>query len=114
MRTSEHKVERCDCCGHSQYVGLELFACDECAASLVGEGLLRMDVYNNGPEGSTSSERQFCSWRCLLAHLPKIQSDYFASMPFLHFDEAPAGQSAADFLAAIAGQQPPEKPEPKR
>lgn len=66
----------------------EVYGCDECRKEI-------RDFPNENPRldiavfhHSHESERlHFCSWRCVLKHLPKIKTDYFVSLPFVHYDQ---------------------------
>lgn len=53
--------------------------------------------------GGESQAMQFCCWQCVIEMLPKLKTDYFISLPFLHFDEeSTAGVRAQDFFKAIS------------
>src|SRR3990167_1591003 len=44
---------------------------------------LRLDIFFRHKE---TQHLQFCSWRCVVKRLQTIRSDYFVSLPFLHFE----------------------------
>ena len=45
---------------------------------------------------------QFCSWRCVIKRIRTIQTDYFVTLPFLHFErDVMTGQGVKDFLKCV-------------
>lgn len=80
-------------------VSEEVHGCDNCRRKMDPEADdLRMTIFEK--EGGESQQAHFCSWKCVLQYLPKIKSNYFASLPFLNFDNSmPKGSNAADLIA---------------
>jgi len=58
-------------------------SCDSCAEQLPHEPL-ELTVWEN--RESKPISYHFCSWRCVFDYLPTISSDYFVSLPYLHYD----------------------------
>ena len=76
-----------------QIVSHEVYGCDECRKEIKEfpneERKLEMTIFHNKKE---SMHLHFCSWRCTLKYLPKIKSDYFATLPYIYFDERKKGR----------------------
>lgn len=72
-----------------QRVSDDVYGCDECRAEIKdypNEGSrleLKIFHYDN-----RCDHLHFCSWRCVLKHIPKVKSDYFVDLPFLYFGES--------------------------
>lgn len=81
----------------------DVYGCDECGSvmdELPNEpNRLEMRVFHHTQEDTDSLH--FCSWRCVLKHIPKIQSDYFVDMPFLYFDSKEGDKRLASELVEI-------------
>ena len=80
-----------------------VYGCDECGAEIKNypneDSRLEVDVFNN--EKDTSVDHlHFCSWDCVLKHIPKIDSDYFVSLPYLYYDSR-GNRSANRFIEII-------------
>jgi hypothetical protein len=86
MKIKEAVNETCGECGryNKEKSSPEIYGCDTCRKEMQGY-YLRMTVFYS-PLRTRSEEKQFCSWKCVLAYLPKIKSDYFADLPYMHFD----------------------------
>ncbi len=89
----------------------DVFGCDECRKELKEkEPKLGLSIHyhdkslakNEYCEGYDNLH--FCSWKCVLKHLPKIKTDYFVSLPFLHYDEIGSGLGAIDLFKLIKKQ----------
>ena len=65
----------------------EAYGCDECRHEIPQmpnePNRLELTVFNKNEE---SCSLHFCSWACVLTHIPKVKSDYFISLPFLYYD----------------------------
>ena len=107
MKIRQAAWKHCKSCGQrTKQIRDEVFGCDECGKKIeiVGKTMkhhdfLEVKVFNEGKE---SESLQFCGWKCVLNHLPKVRSNYFASLPFLHFDgDVIVGQRAEDFFREL-------------
>lgn len=96
MLTKSGHTETCGHCNQSRYVGEDKYSCDQCGAEVSGH--FQMTVFFNDKD---AEKTHFCNWRCLLAKLPAVECDSFIDLPYLQFDEADAGQGAADFFEAM-------------
>lgn len=52
-------------------------------------------------EHSESKSYHFCSWGCVLKFIPTIKSNYFATLPYIYFDEGKGPRTATDLLKTI-------------
>ena len=86
----------------------DVYGCDECKkpinrAELGPKGsrqYLQAQVFSrHDRDGAKSLE--FCSWKCCLKGLSKAKTDYFVSLPYLHYDETQKGIRSSDFFAAV-------------
>jgi hypothetical protein len=112
MVIQEQTREACSECGHTKSFTEPVYGCDQCRKEIGMDVTpaghrqhLAITIFRNGKdgEGSTNEDRQFCSWACVLAHIPQVDTDYFVTLPYLSYDnDVPAGQRAADFIAAVA------------
>jgi len=86
-------------------VSEEIYGCDCCKKKIDpdSESLLRIQVFQKDADGNTlpCTQKEFCSWKCVLRFLPKVKSNYFVGLPYLSYDEMPAGSRAQDFLNLI-------------
>lgn len=73
----------------SVMVSNEVYGCDECRTAINQfpneDSRLELTVFRTNDE--KTEHKHFCSWKCVLKHLPKIKTDYFISFPFLYFDD---------------------------
>lgn len=60
---------------------------------------LTMTVFHK--DGSAAEHMHFCSWKCCVKALRKVKTDYFISLPFLHYDGSQKGLGAQDFFALL-------------
>jgi len=109
MIIKEAKWRKCSSCGTNiERISDEEYGCDECKKpiAIAVEGkrhhdYLQVTIFQN-PAHSTSSYRQFCSWKCTLRNLRKVKCNYFISLPCLQFEkDAVPGQRVKDFFKAI-------------
>ena len=108
MKLKETKWRTCRTCHQrTTVIQEESFGCDECHKAIdeqLGSGNtehrdhLEVTVFRKKTE--SAEHLHFCSWRCALAHLPKICTDYFVSLPFLQYDGRWPGTTAKDFFDA--------------
>jgi len=87
-------------------VSAAVHGCDECKAAIDIENGLEMTVFRSTKENTESL--QFCSWDCVLAHIPKVKTDYFVKLPFVHFDadeESKCGSSQLIKLLTMRNTQ---------
>ncbi len=79
----------------------EVHGCD-CCKKVIAEfpneaQILTLDVWKK-KVGDDVKHLHFCSWKCLLKYIPKIKSEYFASLPFLYFDEGVKERTAKELI----------------
>lgn len=93
MLIQEAKYSTCGECGrHKSTVQEEIYGCDNCRKEIQRNlkankrQHLQLTVFHD-PANSSSQHLEFCSWKCVIAYLPKIKSNYFVSLPYMHFDE---------------------------
>lgn len=78
---------------------MRTYICDECG-KVVGDQHLSFSVFQEESQPSTHAVN-CCSWRCAFRQIAAVKSNYFASLPYLHFDDVPEGQRASDFWDAV-------------
>lgn len=104
MKIKEATFHECDSCGHLRRVSDEAYGCDTCRKPIDFGGkqrqYLQLTVFRRG-NGPQSSHMQFCSWECTAAKLKTIKTDYFITLPLLHYDQRQKGIRAKDFLALL-------------
>lgn len=61
---------------------------------------LDMTVWPSKDTDNDVNHYHFCSWDCVLKFVPKIKSNYFASLPHLMFDHKGKG-SVTELIKAI-------------
>lgn len=65
-----------------------IYGCDECMSEIKGwpneNAKLDMTVFFSDTDHTQGLH--FCSWDCVINHLPKIKTTYFVSLPYLMFD----------------------------
>jgi hypothetical protein len=89
MKVREATYKSCKSC-HTRLkmVRDEAYGCDECRKEIDmdkrGTDYLEARIFSKNHE---TIGMQFCSWRCCLRGLKKVKSDYFVSLPYLHYDE---------------------------
>jgi hypothetical protein len=83
----------------------DVYGCDHCKKEIDDSGNLSIDVFFHDEKFkkqniNNTDKYDFCSWKCLITFLPKIKTDYFISMPFLHYDNkiTKDGTSVKDFF----------------
>lgn len=110
IKEAEHHV--CPTCDTRRRTAGEEYGCDECKKPInVGapeREYLSATVFSMLDK---SRDLQFCSWRCALAGLSKVQCEHFISLPYLTYDTAQPGVRASDFFEALkARSEPQEQP----
>lgn len=79
-----------------------VYGCDECHKKIeIGGSGLEMNVFHNDKDIETLN---FCSWDCVLRHIPKIKSDNFMSLPFVQFDKRANSKMSANRLIELINQ----------
>lgn len=101
----EEQWRKCSECGtRKALVHDASYGCDGCGkpidalleqSNIRRREYLELSVHN----WESSSRLQFCSWKCVIRGLRKVESDYFVVLPYLHYDDAAKGQRVSDFLA---------------
>ena len=103
MLIKDRKYRVCKSCEARHLTSNEVYGCDTCRKILdmnqPKADYLRANVHRHGD--TASEEIICCSWVCMVKALRKVKSDYFVSLPFLHFDDTPKGMRADDFFALI-------------
>lgn len=101
MLVKERVYRTCKSCEARHLVSNEVYGCDTCKKVLdmnkPEADYLRASIHRHAQSGN-SDEIICCSWACMLKALRKVKSDYFVSLPFLHFDKTPKGMRAEDFF----------------
>ena len=109
MLIQEEKYSSCGECGRRKAtIQEQTYGCDNCRKEIQHEleagkrQHLQMTVFRH--ESDTSAENlEFCSWKCVLAYLPKIKSDYFINLPYLHFDSGyPKEMTGQELIRLLA------------
>lgn len=97
----EAQWRECGECGLRKRIAEERRGCDVCKKIFADdEPYLSADIFSHDSNGADRLDA--CSWACALRGLAAIETDYFVSLPYLHYDsDTPMGQRAADFFAAI-------------
>ena len=102
MKIKEATYHTCPTCDDRRRVTDDAYGCDECRKPIDFGGKQRMylqaDVFRNS---KPTQGLQFCSWKCALNGLKKVKSDYFVSLPMLHYDDHQKGIRAKDFFDAV-------------
>ena len=100
MKLKDAEWKECPACDSRKRVADEVHGCDVCHKVFVeDESYLSVDIFRH--ETRSADKMDFCSWACALKGLATIETDYFVSLPYLHYDDMPEGQRASDFFAAI-------------
>lgn len=98
-----------ECKSRKELVSEAVYGCDQCKKPIEIFGsngkrhhdYLSMTVFRD-TQSSEAEHLHFCSWKCVLKKLPTIKSDYFASLPYLHFEgDTVKGQSAKDLFRLL-------------
>ena len=99
-RKETKPAERCETCDAITKSREESLACDVCGKLIAEEDpALRGQILHEDERPSEAPE--FCSWKCTLAFFSKRRGDdYFAVLPYLHYDE-PGPCSAEAFWEAV-------------
>ena len=106
MIIQEEKWRSCESCGsHIERVQEKEYGCDTCRKHInenYGQEreYLRLVVFAK-TDNSGAKDYQFCSWKCVFKKLRTLKTDYFVSLPYLHFDSNIKGQRASDFLKCL-------------
>ena len=98
----------------TERVSDEVYGCDECKKEFGEVNKLEITVFYShkmeaklkNSESGVTDRHQFCSWACVGKFMPKVKTDYFVSLPYLHYDAQTPGTTIKDFLNLI---NPPKK-----
>ena len=63
---------------------------------------LEVTIFNQNRE---ADHCQLCSWKCVIKFVRKIKSDYFVTLPFLHYDKGPPQTRASAFFRELGGSK---------
>ena len=104
MLLKERTYRACKSCGFRHLTGSDVYGCDTCRKKIdmnkKDTEYLEATVFRTS--GESAQHMHFCSWRCVLQGISKVKSDYFISLPFLHFDnDTSKGLRAKDFFALM-------------
>jgi hypothetical protein len=110
MKLKDAIYDKCGECGCIKGTSQEeSFGCDGCKKPIddrlnnrdsQNRHYLEVRVFSN--DDSETKHLQFCSWKCVLKTLPKINTDYFITLPYLTFDNPlEKGIRAQDFFREI-------------
>ena len=108
MKLKDAKYKVCKECGsRKEVISDDKYGCDQCKKEInfYSEGKSHNDFldikvfhHNNDP----TEEFQFCSWKCVFKFLPTIKTNYFVTLPYLHYeDDVMPGQGIKGFLKEI-------------
>jgi hypothetical protein len=102
----EAEFATCGECGSRRRVADEVRGCDVCKKVFADEEpYLSADIFRKDTNGAERLD--CCSWICAFNGLRSIETDYFVSLPYLHYDEdTPVGQRAIDFFEALDHHAP--------
>lgn len=78
-----------------------VYGCDECRQVVDQNsegGVLDMTIFK---QVGDTDKLNFCSWECVLKHLPKVKCDYFVSLPYLFFDAKEGDKNSAHHLIEL-------------
>lgn len=81
-------------------VSPEVHGCDECKTEIDPNASTRLECTIFKQDRDTD-KKSFCSWNCVFSYLPKIKSDYFVTLPYVHFDERKTKKGGAKELISI-------------
>lgn len=92
-----------ECGGRKEIIQHEMFGCDWCGTDMAHDkGHLRASVFRYEGDRHEEKDLQFCAWSCAFAKLKTVKSDYFATLPYLYFEEStPRPQSVRSFLKLV-------------
>ncbi len=95
------KETKCKCCGHIERKTItpEKLGCDTCKKPIEENTRLDVTVFWNNPDKSENF--YFDSWECTIKKLKTIKTDYFISLPFLHYDTVKGRVKAKDFFKLL-------------
>lgn len=81
-----------------------IYGCDECECEIKDypneQIKLELTVFYKDNNKETK-DLHFCSWDCVLLHIPKIDSDDFVDLPILYYDEPKESKRSAQHLIDI-------------
>lgn len=110
MKTKEAKYKKVRVTQRIE-VSPAVYGCDECRKEIKDypNENSRLEVTAHSHDVG-SENLHFCSWKCVLKHIPKIKCEYFVSLPFLYFDERNGKDRSASELIAILTAKAKLKP----
>ena len=100
MKLQENQWAHCSACNHqTEKIQEEKFGCDWCRTELTAKYPLEITVFYSGDK--EAEEIHLCSWKCVAAVLPTIQTERFLTLPYVNFDNQTEGQTVKDLLALL-------------
>lgn len=73
--------------------------CDNCGKAIQGRAL-GITVFAKETDDNRSLE--FCSWRCTLMFIPKIECEFFIDLPFLIYNNEEGDSNSKEFIDLIS------------
>lgn len=88
-----------------------VYGCDECRTEIKEypneESRLEMTVFRNND--AKTEHLHFCTWDCVLNHLPKVKSDYFVTLPMVYFDARKQSKRGSEQLIKLLTERGKKK-----
>lgn len=88
-----------------QQISPEAYGCDHCKKEIKEfpneANRLEITVWAER-EDHNGFHYHFCSWSCVLKFIPTIKSNYFASLPYLYFDERNGKRTSSELLKLLS------------
>lgn len=86
----------------SKRISDDVYGCDQCKKVIPDHPneTQRLEITVFRHDNSTEN-LHYCSWKCVLKAIPNIKTDYFASLPFLYFDEGMKDRCAKELIDLI-------------
>ena len=103
MLLKDIKFEKCKSCGaNKRTIQERVYGCDNCK-KVIDLNKKRIDwlevtVFH---QGSKADHHHLCSWKCVIRFVRKVKSDYFITLPFLHYNKGSPETRASAFLKLV-------------
>ena len=90
MQLQECQYSVCKSCNQRvKRIREEVYGCDHCKKEIdmnePQREYLEATVFMRNDQ---TYQMQFCSWKCCLTKLKTVKSDYFISLPYLHYGDS--------------------------
>lgn len=73
----------------------DVYGCDQCKKPITDDRLEFTVFFDH----ADAERHEVCSWACAIKLLRKMKTNYFISLPYLHYDRKAKGIRAKDFFA---------------